>query len=489
MAAPPRSTFAGNPSIIADALLPFADRQEWIRLAANVERRHAKQKRVMKSAPIVRALRDIQDNLSFTKSKMDKAMRQLREKVKFEFDPDCEADATLDSWSKILRANCRFVQQAKTKNPSCLWVQSIFNAGAIPLFKFSKSANKRIGQKQKDRAGPAVDLKKSCSSLHEDADDRRFCSDSPAFALEVAEAPAESAAAASSSAAASQPGKSYFEDIMVTHLFGWSYENKCAWRSFVSKGRPQAKEFSCDIRIEHDDLPIIAKWHDGMEQPIPEILGNFFKAKYDKRAELEPSKDLEPSKQIEQAPQAPLKRPAADDSAEWCQVMDDGTEVKLQKKDCRYPLWQLKINGSAKCQARRDLPGTLDVMKNLLVLFCDRQVSVKDLHSKRNELLAGIEGAKGYAPKETIMPGAPKLKPQVESEPKRMAKRPAANTKKKEEKPPDEVHQNTSMEEAADHDELPDDGLQQTTSMEVADREHVHLSSSSPPPMLPNLFL
>ena len=87
------------------------------------------------------------------------------------------------------------------------------------------------------------------------------------------------------------------------------------------------------------------------------------------------------------------------------------------------------------------------------------------------------------------MPGAPKLKPQESAPPAtRVAKRPAANTTMEEEKPPDhdELHQNTCMEEAADHAVAGADPEQAADAVGGAE-EHVDVSSQ--PPMLPNVWL
>ena len=76
-----RATFSGKASQIAIALAPHAGHADWLKPAPLVESRSGRQRRIIKHGPLLLSLEKLAANLSFTKPKMDAALKLVHVKA------------------------------------------------------------------------------------------------------------------------------------------------------------------------------------------------------------------------------------------------------------------------------------------------------------------------------------------------------------------------------------------------------------------------
>ena len=55
-------------------------------------------------------------------------------------------------------------------------------------------------------------------------------------------------------------------------FFGWSVEHRLAWRQRSSQGHPELATVMFEKEGATDSDPIYARWADGMERAVPEVV-------------------------------------------------------------------------------------------------------------------------------------------------------------------------------------------------------------------------
>ena len=248
--APKRSTFQGSPRDVAEALKAVAKSPDFVKLPARLESRHQRQKRIGLSSGAMIAIRNLQENMSIPRKCMESALGMIA---------DDNTTWTLDDrdkWIKrtcaTLRNNCRFVQQARTKNKDAGWVKQFFEGTLV-----------------------ATCVEHPTELIHASS------SEEPAFEISV---PTTSSSPHVSTATPVTPTirEKGLAPRPPEYVYGWQLEHRRAWRAELIKGKPKSRLFTKDIHVNPEggaDAPVIAKWPDGHTAPIEEMPASLYNAR------------------------------------------------------------------------------------------------------------------------------------------------------------------------------------------------------------------
>ena len=253
----------------------------WIRHPPEQEARKSKQRRLLQEAPLWRALRSLEENLSFNKTSLKKAIKAILLDASWR-DQVSDEQAWIDKQVCTLQNNLTFLRRSLSKEPYPQWAKSIVSSGP-PVEKFV--AEQLAG-------GSQVSAQDAHSEQEgHDGDDYEASSEGgDSMEREVEE---EKAAEAAEAASAAEPPKQ--KEAKVAHdvgggpqyVYGWNFEMGMAWRSPMINGKATEKIYA-EALANKKPLNwkgnIWAIWNDGKpdhhQKEIPEMPLDVFASRY-----------------------------------------------------------------------------------------------------------------------------------------------------------------------------------------------------------------
>ena len=121
-----RSRYKGDPTLLADALAPYATSRSFVQYdeCNNVAKAKIDPQKIKKLHPILNALREIHPKLTFTKRTVEAAISLLVDRLGFGLKPEHKADF-ISTIAQRLRNALRVVTQAEMKSPNAAWVREL----------------------------------------------------------------------------------------------------------------------------------------------------------------------------------------------------------------------------------------------------------------------------------------------------------------------------------------------------------------------------
>ena len=121
-----RSRYKGDPTLLADALAPYATSRSFVQYdeCSNVAKAKIDPQKIKKLHPISNALREIHPKLTFTKRTVEAAISLLVDRLGFGLKPEHKADF-ISTIAQRLRNALRVVTQAEMKSPNAAWVREL----------------------------------------------------------------------------------------------------------------------------------------------------------------------------------------------------------------------------------------------------------------------------------------------------------------------------------------------------------------------------
>lgn len=424
-----RSTYQGSVGDLVKKLEIFACRSDFVRDGPIVESRAAKQRRVLKFAPLVRQLAKLQSNLSFGRAKMEKAMIKVCEDAKW---PDIVAKDHGKQMALSLRKILRFIQQARTKNPAAGWIKPLFETKGLAKWAtdaFSSEEKPEVKQEKEEQTQLDVVIDSDGEASNSDVETIVTETQDVAFELNCPRL--------------GEPSGN------VEFLYG--AQGGVAWRARVEDGVAQGKDFTTDLfepKIFQPSTPAAmhARWPDGHTHEIAEItIAN---------AETTTAKA-----EAEHIKKRPAAMDACSDSSTKTWTTKEGLIVRIKPKKDRHMLWQVCVGDKKRCQIRQDLlpdDGSYCLLEEVCQSLANGEVQDTELSQFRDKLLQ----AQGMA--------TPSTKKQ------RSSKR--SNTEKQQNDPSKQEDHEMQREPQA------------SGSTGTSDRRDARPLSAELPPMMPDLF-
>ena len=336
-----RARFAGSPAQVADAL-SFVTKAEFIIPVPRIETRVQKQNRIVKQRAVINALRGIQPNLAFTKSKLVSGLLKLAESSAWGGEgPEWKAWAakTMLSLLRLLKS----VAKAATQSPLPAWYKLVLEGGPIEMH-MRPTENVPAGQ-------PDVQ------------DEMEVCSEcSTAF-------------------------------LLAEYLYGYSIEHGAAWRQEVYDGKQVGhKEYTKQIKepmqLESEDDGTVATWPDGHEAMNRAYPVKLFREKNKVGITVMKKPAASSSTSAATTPSTPSK---SSTSASLSWPLPDGRLIKLCSSNDRNPIWWLKVGKSSGCQIRKDTwkdpNAAKEVMEDIASRFSKGQIKEENLYEERDAMI------------------------------------------------------------------------------------------------------
>ena len=143
-----RSTFSGPQSDLQEALARHVTSADWLAAIPAVEGQKRKQARLIKLACLVRTMRVLQDNLSFT----SKIMKATLAAIAAESSWGCSlADSKVwaDNCHKVVAKSFRSISAAIHAHKPPSWVKVLLRRGQFPTSFFPKGAEENKNSQHK----------------------------------------------------------------------------------------------------------------------------------------------------------------------------------------------------------------------------------------------------------------------------------------------------------------------------------------------------
>ena len=207
---------------LAAVLSPYVDKAGWIRYGEDMKKGQVCAKTILSKKMIV-ALKELSENLCFTKMAAQRALKDILRIKKDKLDVrDTEEEGWVSSCAARLRVMLRHVHTSMKKKPRTKWVDQLFGEG------------------------PAIDAE--CPAEEEEHEQASGVDAAEPSTLALMEPPSESRCEAA-----------------TEYLYGWSKELQCAYR------KPANHKGSVEFALEtlmppegggtvHDCQ--VRRWHD-----------------------------------------------------------------------------------------------------------------------------------------------------------------------------------------------------------------------------------
>ena len=342
-----RATCKATPLQIAQLLKPFATCVWFVTAAAAVESRKHKQQRLLANRDLWAALRGLSAN--YTKAQMKNALLQLLMNEDADFTIKNPGEWA-EEMAKRICDGMRSCTKAIRKSKDAHWV-SVLQAGG-PLDRHVKrkriqakaaddSAKKSAGAASSKAPGPQIGEEEEVAETtldtaeeeNEESEEEESAGDDEEEAAFV-EAPA---------AKLSKPGCDY--------MYGYCLQWDLPWRAKVQpSGTTGKKEYTSDIASFDpgvDGTPKVAsaRWQDGHEAKIVALTKEVWESRRDSKQSAMKSAMKRPA-----AANPPAPSPPAAELNEEQQSLSESIQVKFKKQHMRNSIWQILVDGCAKCQ-------------------------------------------------------------------------------------------------------------------------------------------